>query len=216
MHDWNQRYLDGDTPWDRDDPSSELVRLLDGRRLTPGRVLEIGCGTGSNTAELARRGFVVTAFDVAQPAVERARARLARAGLAADVRLASVHDTGKLKDLGAPFPLLFDRGVYHVLRTEAADLAALLRLLERAAAPGALWLTLAGNANEHIEGEGPPVVSAAEMTAELEPLFELVELREIRFRAHLKDGAPFAPLGWSALWRRRGLGADARTAEAMA
>jgi SAM-dependent methyltransferase len=213
MPDWNQRYLDDDTPWDHEEPSGELVRLLERRALPPGRALEIGCGTGANTAELARRGFAVTTFDLAERAVERARARLADAGLTADVRVAGVHDVG---DLGAPFPLVFDRGVYHVLRREPADLAALLALLQRAAAPGALWLSLSGNANEPAEGEGPPLVTAAELTSELEPLFELVELREVRFRAHLQDGSPFAPLAWAALWRRRGTGPEARTTDATA
>lgn len=216
MSDWNQRYLEGDIPWDHDEASGELIRVLEQRALEPCRVLEIGCGTGASTVELARRGFTVTAFDIADLAVERARARLARAGLSADLCVASVHDVEEAWGRVEPFPLLFDRGVYHVLRREPDDLAALRALLERVAAPGGLWLSLAGNANEPSEDEGPPVVAAAEMTAELEPLFELVELREVRFRAHLEDGTPFAPLAWSALWRRRGAGAEARTTEATA
>ena len=213
MPDWNQRYLDGDTPWDHDQPSGELLRLLTSRALPPGRVLEIGCGTGANTLDLARRGFAVTAFDVSALAVERARMRLANVGLSADLRVAGVQDLG---DLGAPFPLVLDRGVYHVLQREPEELAALVALLERATAPGALWLSLAGNANEADEGDGPPVLTAAKLVADWEPLFELVELREVRFRAHREDGRPFAPLAWSALWRRRGAGPEARTVEATA
>ena len=176
----------------------------------------IGAGVlgGAIAVELARRGFSVTAFDVSELAVERARSRLADAQLSADLRVAGVHDVG---DLGAPFPLVFDRGVYHVLRREADDLAALYALLERITAPGTLWLSLAGNANEILEEEkGPPAVTVADLAAELEPLFELVELREVRFRANKEDGSPFAPLSWSVLWRRRGVGPEARVKEATA
>ncbi|MCB9898560.1 MAG: methyltransferase domain-containing protein [Planctomycetes bacterium] len=212
MPDWNQRYLDGDTPWDHDEPSGELRRVLDASGLSPGRALEIGCGTGVNALELARRGFAVTAFDVAPRAVDRARARFAAAGLSADLRVASVHDVG---DLGAPFPFVFDRGVYHVLQREPADLAALHALLERVTEPGSLWLSLAGNANEPNEDAGPPTVGAPQLASEFDERFELVDLHEIRFRAHLDDGTPFAPLAWSVLRRRRGAGAAARTSDAL-
>ncbi len=218
MSDWNERYKQHDTPWDQQEPSGELLRLLDERAVAPCRALEIGCGTGANVVELARRGFEVTAFDVSALAVERATARVeeagfsvghASAGTSVDLRVAGVHDAS-LAEL-EPFPLLFDRGVYHVLQREADDLAALTALLERVAAPGALWLSLAGNDNETEEGEGPPTVTAAALVATWEPLFELVDLREVRFRARRDDGSPFAPLAWSALWRRRGVGPEQRT-----
>jgi SAM-dependent methyltransferase len=49
-----------------------------------------GCGSGWEVAELARRGFAVTALDYAPAAVERTRALLGREGLSAAVELADV------------------------------------------------------------------------------------------------------------------------------
>jgi hypothetical protein len=76
--------------------------------------------------------------------------------------------------------------------------------LERVTQPGSLYLTLAGNANETPMPErGPPRVHAQELCLELSPLFDLVQLREFRFDGVVIDGQDVAPLGWSALLRRK-------------
>ncbi len=76
--DWNDRYRDGDLPWDTGRPSSELQRVVGRHAIRPCRALEIGCGTGTNSVWLAQQGFEVTGFDMAPLAVERAE-QLARA-----------------------------------------------------------------------------------------------------------------------------------------
>ena len=100
-------------------------------------------------------------------------------------------------DPGGPYDILFDRGVYHCLRTE--DLKAFQKFLERATRTGSWWLSLAGNSKEETE-PGPPVVSEQEIRGELGPLFDIVELREFRFATNESD---FRPLGWSILMRRK-------------
>ena len=63
-------------PWDDRAPNPAVVRWLDAQDLRPGdAALDVGCGTGDNAAELARRGLVVTAFDVSPTAVAAAQAR---------------------------------------------------------------------------------------------------------------------------------------------
>lgn len=49
-----------------------------------GKVLDVGCGTGSTTAALARRGAVCTGIDPSAPMLAAARARMMQEGLAAD------------------------------------------------------------------------------------------------------------------------------------
>jgi SAM-dependent methyltransferase len=196
--DWNARYVQGDTPWDRHSTVHELDRVLAEGWVGPGRALEMGCGTGRNALHLARAGFDVTAFDLAPRAIELAREHARRAALQVDFRVA---DFRHLPDLGTPFPFLFDSGFYHCVRKEL--LRDLLAFLERVTRPGSLWLTLAGNANDpQPPGKGPPRLRASELCAELEPLFAVVELRETRFEAGTADPADH-PLAWSALLRRR-------------
>jgi hypothetical protein len=67
---WNDRYRDGDLPWDTGLPSSELQRVVNRNTIRPCRALELGCGTGTNCVWLAQQGFEVTGIDVAPLAVE--------------------------------------------------------------------------------------------------------------------------------------------------
>ncbi len=197
--DWNERYQTGDAPWDSGKPSAELIRLLGEWDIRPGRVLELGCGTGENAVYLARQGFEVTACDIVPLAIERAQAKARAAGV--QVRLLTA-DVLALPDLGPPFPFVFDRGLYHVVRR--SNLVGYLKTLEQVTAPGGWYLTLAGNANDPVTAEhGPPRVKASELCAELEGLFGLVQLREFRFEGAPHDGTAFRPLAWSALLRRR-------------
>lgn len=196
--DWNTRYMLGDTPWDQRTPSRPLDRVLREWQIQPCRILEMGCGTGSNAIHLARLKFDVTAFDLAPRAIEQALQRAGQAGANIDFRTA---DFRGLTNLGPPFAFVFDCGFYHCVRREV--LGDLLTFLERVTQPGSLWLTLTGNANDPQPREkGPPRVRASELCAELEPLFSLVELRETSFEAAAPENG-WQPLAWSALLRRR-------------
>ncbi len=191
--DFKARYAEGEIPWDSGRISTELVRILDAGALKGRTALEIGCGTGLNAIELARRGFQVTAVDLVEQPITEARERAKKANVAIDFRVADV-----LKDdLGGPYDVLFDRGVYHVLRQ--IDLTGFQKVLEKVTRPESLWFCLAGNAKEDHE-QGPPVVTEAEIRAEWEPLFEILELREFRFDIRIAD---FKPLGWAVLGRRK-------------
>jgi SAM-dependent methyltransferase len=196
---WNERYATGDTPWDSGEPSIELQRVLDEQHIKPCDVLEIGCGTGTNAVFLAGRGFSVTALDISSLAIERARQRAAEAGVSVDFQVA---DLLAPATLNRTFRFVFDRGVYHGVRRE--NLGGLLDTLGRVTEPGGLYLVLAGNANDPGDPEiGPPRVHAHEICGELNPLFELVDLREFIFDGIVVDGKPIGPLGWSGLFRRR-------------
>lgn len=191
--DFTDRYLRGETPWDTGTPDEELLRVLAAGKLAGKTVLEFGCGTGTNAVELARRGFLVTAADIAEPAIRMARDKARAAAVTVDFRVADV-----LKDdLGGPYDILFDRGVYHCVRT--VDLKRLQEFLRKSTRAGSWWLSMAGNAKEDTD-PGPPVVSEDEIRVELGPLFDIVELREFRFDTN-KNG--FRPLGWSILMRRK-------------
>lgn len=191
--DFTDRYLRGETPWDTGKPSEELLRVLGTGKLTGKTVLEFGCGTGTNAIELARRGFFVTATDIAEPAIRMARDKARAAAVNVDFRVADV-----LKDdLDGPFDILFDRGVYHCVRT--IDLKRFQEFLQKSTRPGSWWLSMAGNAKEDTN-PGPPVVNEDEIRAELGPLFDIVELREFRFATNKRG---LRPLGWSILMRRK-------------
>jgi len=190
---FEQSYRTGDTPWDSGVPSAELDRVLEAGLLPGKTVLEIGCGTGTNAIGFARRGYCVTAVDFVDLAVRRAREKARKAGVDIDFR---VGDATRM-DLGGPYDVVFDRGVYHGIRT--GNLQGFLKMLERVTRSGTRWLTLAGNAKEPMVN-GPPVVTEDEFRTELEPLFKILEVREFRFTLDRED---FRPLAWSILMERR-------------
>jgi SAM-dependent methyltransferase len=71
MTEWNRRYEEEDTPWDKGEAHPVLRDMLAHGALS-GRVLVPGCGTGHDVRELARRGLHVVGLDLAPLALERA------------------------------------------------------------------------------------------------------------------------------------------------
>jgi SAM-dependent methyltransferase len=63
-------------------PNGRLVAEVEG--LAPGRALDVGCGEGADAIWLAERGWSVTAVDVSQVAIDRARAAAEAVGVSVD------------------------------------------------------------------------------------------------------------------------------------
>lgn len=82
-------YRVGFKPWeqDADEFASELGKLLDReeqeRERPYGRALDLGCGSGRWSIELARRGWSVTGIDIVPAAAAQARERARAAGVEA-------------------------------------------------------------------------------------------------------------------------------------
>ena len=77
---WDARYSDRDGAMWSGRPNGRLVAEVAG--LTPGRALDVGCGEGADAIWLAGRGWTVTAIDISDVAVSRARQAAERAGAA--------------------------------------------------------------------------------------------------------------------------------------
>jgi SAM-dependent methyltransferase len=76
---WDRRYADREKLWSGQ-PNGALVAEVGG--LTPGRVLDVGCGEGADAVWLARGGWDVTALEVSGVALERAAGHARDAGVA--------------------------------------------------------------------------------------------------------------------------------------
>jgi len=85
MNDWEERYQQGDTGWDRGSASPALHAWLDSGALKSCRILIPGCGRGHEVVELARLGYEVTAVDIAPSATMHLQQQLADAGVTANV-----------------------------------------------------------------------------------------------------------------------------------
>ena len=97
-------------PWDTGISPPELIQFMAGH--PPGRALDLGCGTGTNAIELAKRGWQVTGIDFARRAIRIAHSKAKMAGVQIDFRVA---DVSKLPDIAGPFDLILDIGCFHSL-----------------------------------------------------------------------------------------------------
>lgn len=78
LYDWGYRLRR--MPWELG-PRPELVDLVEGGRLRPGRTVDLGCGTGANAIFLAQHGFDVTGIDFSPTAIGKARSAAKTAGV---------------------------------------------------------------------------------------------------------------------------------------
>jgi SAM-dependent methyltransferase len=97
--------------------------------LPAGRALDLGCGTGTTSIYLARRGWQVCGIDFVPTAIYRARKKARQAALSVDFHIADVTRLDFLRD---SFDLAVDIGCLHRLNPEqqtayAAHLTRLLR-----------------------------------------------------------------------------------------
>ena len=90
---WDARYADRDGTMWSGRPNGRLVAEV--ADLDPGTALDVGCGEGADAIWLAQRGWTVTAIDVSEVAVARARAAAEQAGVEVDWLVRDV--------LGTPF-----------------------------------------------------------------------------------------------------------------
>jgi len=84
MSHWEEKYRAKTIPWDRGAVSPALLGWIEDGALPPGRILIPGCGRGHEALELARRGFQVTALDIAPTALDHLAQELAAAGVEAE------------------------------------------------------------------------------------------------------------------------------------
>jgi SAM-dependent methyltransferase len=157
---WDGRYADREQMWSGQ-PNGALLAEVAG--LTPGRVLDVGCGEGADAVWLARGGWDVTALEVSGVALERAIGHASDAGVAirwvhaglAEAALAP----GSFDLVSAQYPAL--------LRTPDA---AAERALLAAVAPGGMLLLVhhAGMDTQPVHDNGfdpadyvwPPMIAA--------------------------------------------------------
>jgi SAM-dependent methyltransferase len=138
-------YAVGFKPWDTGEVPAELKALIEGESaLAPGRALDVGCGTGTQSVYLASRGWDVTGVDAVARPLRRARARAAAEGVIVEWLRG---DITRLPELGVRpgITFVFDRGCFHGLRP--AERAAYAAGVSAVCTPGASLLMMSVSPN---------------------------------------------------------------------
>jgi methyl halide transferase len=187
---WDRAYRGQQRPgWDTGLIADDLKRAVSEGHIKPCRIVELGCGSGTNAIFLASQGFDVTAIDVAPTALGIADAKARKAGVGVRWLLADVLN---LPDLGT-FDLIFDRGCYHNVRY--ANAAGFVEAVRQLSHPGSRALIVSLNR------AGPPGVLEQTMRDDFSASFDFVWLKESEIQTG-PDGAQRRP-SWSLMLQRK-------------
>lgn len=148
-----------DSSWESVDPNriTEYIDTFDMgedyliatlRRYGVQSVCDAGCGCGIYATKLSANGFSVSGFDVSVHAVEIAQSIIQKAGFSADLKTASILDTGYADN---QFDGVLSRDVLdHISK---ADAIVALKELCRIVKPGGIILFTLDSLNEEYETE---------------------------------------------------------------
>jgi SAM-dependent methyltransferase len=115
---WNGLYANetsvGSLPWYNKDLDDDLREHLSTMDITKGRFLDLGTGPATQGIELSKLGFQVTATDISENAITRAK----RMSKGIEFIVDDILDS-KLKENS--FDYIFDRGCFHVLEPSSRE-----------------------------------------------------------------------------------------------
>jgi ubiquinone/menaquinone biosynthesis C-methylase UbiE len=158
-HDFAGMYAEGIPPWQIDRPQPEVIQLIEkGKFESP--VLDLGCGTGDNTIELARHGLVVKGLDAVPEALERARKKTEQAGLKQSPEFV-LGDALRLAESGLKARTVLDCALFHTFSDE--ERKDYIRGLEAVLSPGGRLHILSFSELETRQ-PGPRRLSLSEIT----------------------------------------------------
>jgi len=170
---WDIAYLTGLAPWDSDEPTEELVKMVEKGVVKPCKVLDIGCGTGTNIVFLASKGFEAHGLDISKIALLKASRKAAAKGVKCFFHHLDFRDADKVSELGT-FDLAIDVGCYHSL-PHGADRIKYINSLNRVLKKGGeylLWCFVKGS-------WGPPGVDESEIEKNFRENYNILERRRI-------------------------------------
>jgi ubiquinone/menaquinone biosynthesis C-methylase UbiE len=184
-HDFAGMYAEGIPPWQIDRPQPEVLQLIEqGKFESP--VLDLGCGTGDNTIELARHGLVVKGLDAVPEALDRARKKTEQAGLKQSPEFV-LADALRLGGSGLKARTVLDCALFHTFSDE--ERREYIRGLEAVLSPGGRLHILSFSEFETRQ-PGPRRLSLSEITGSFGAGWRLEDSVRCRYWDRVRpDGA---------------------------
>lgn len=183
---WDGFYLENEQVFSGNVNGALVDEVAD---LTPGQVLDLGCGEGADAWWLARRGWQVTALDVSRIAVERARGVVAEQAPELVERIAWVRaDLAECGPPGGAFDLVSAQ--YLPLRRERGPEQ--IRRVLASVAVGGVLLFVAHDTRDLPEDHGfcsDDYYLVGDVRELLGGNWE-IEVDEVRPRSHVPSGGP--------------------------
>ena len=176
---WESRYQNGDTPWDKGLPHPALVRWLSHSDMT-GRVLVPGCGSGHDVRAIAQKKTAeVVGMDIAPSAI---RAASTFPAVGHESYILGDFLTGEARNYG-PFDWIFEHTCFCAIRPDRR--ADYTREAAMALKPGGFLLAVFFMNPENSDPNSPPFGSSS---SELDELF-LPSFQKIDFQTDIPSYA---------------------------
>lgn len=181
--DWNNLYSNQNVetmPWYNENLDSDLEEELERRKISKGKILDLGTGPATQAIQLAKRGLQVTGSDVSKAAINRARELYTHDK---DKYISFIVDdilNSKIKDKS--FDYVFDRGCFHVLpiKKRPAYIREINRILDNS---GILFLKCFSI--KEPRQEGPYKFSADEIRQSFENDFVIISVKDTVYQGTL-------------------------------
>ncbi|MDP9016474.1 MAG: class I SAM-dependent methyltransferase [Thermoproteota archaeon] len=177
---WDSLYTNeatiGSLPWYNKDLDDDLREYLSTMNIIKGRFLDLGTGPATQAIELSKLGFQVTATDISENAISRAKRLSNSIEFIVDDILES-----KLKD--DSFDYIFDRGCFHVLKPSSRQ--RYVNQISRILRDGGLLLLKTFSAKEPLSGGGPYRFSVDEIDSIFSERFVVDSFKETVYQGTL-------------------------------
>ncbi|MDH5704154.1 MAG: class I SAM-dependent methyltransferase [Aigarchaeota archaeon] len=175
---WDEEYISS-PPWDIGHPQPALVELVRNREMRPGRVLDVGCGTGDNSIFLAKSGLSVVGIDIAKGAIGLAKAKAIERNATVDFQVANALEL-YLNFRRDEFDNVLDSGLFHTLGDEERPVFA--SQINRVLHIGGKYFMLCFSEKETSKG-GPRRVAKDEIKETFSEMFKINHIRETVFES---------------------------------
>jgi len=172
-------------PWFHRELDADFAAALARWKIPAGaRVLDQGTGPGTQAVALAKRGYAVTATDIAPGALAYAERKAKEQGAS----VTWVRDDVLATKLEGPFAAIFDRGCFHVLPPEAR--AGYAASMQKLLAPGG-FLFLKTFSHLQPGDQGPHRFAPEDIRAVFAERFEVLDIVDTEFQGQ-RDPLPKA------------------------
>jgi cyclopropane fatty-acyl-phospholipid synthase-like methyltransferase len=181
--------------WTAGTASPQLVNLVyEGKIPNNSKILELGCGLGTESVFLAARGMDVSAIDLSEHAIETGKKLCECYGVNVNFIAADLINTDLFEQ---EFDIITDQGCFHHMYEDERKiyLEKVLKYLK----PGGMFI-LRCFSDKIPGGDQPRRISSDDMLSTFSPSFKLEHMeRVLSFSSRRYE----KPIGWFTIWYKR-------------
>ncbi|NVC95068.1 methyltransferase domain-containing protein [Vibrio natriegens] len=164
---WDDLFVKGTMPWDRNQTPKELKHYLNRISSVPQTVFIPGCGAAYEVEHFIEHGHDVVAMDYSEQAVKIAQSKLGRHK--DKVRLGDVFNT----EFSKPFDMIYERAFLAALPKDKWD--DYFSMIRRLLPSNGLLVGYFVIDNDYLSRFPPFCLRSGELENRLEPSFDLIE-----------------------------------------